>query len=289
MWLPLAAEELDPWTAWWNGVWGWFGGWWHVETLGPDLLVGVVTGAVVGLIVLKYEKRASARSRQREITDTQTLAVDDARSALRFDIHFFDDNGKGLHVDQSLLGRVLEAVDAVPAGTPSEHVPGYHWVQRLASSVAEVEALADALDERIAEHDRKGGNSGTLAIWTKKNIRRLSESDSGPGKEWWWSWHDQLRGEHTRSVEEDTELRGIIRLYVLQRRLVHAYRKAFLKTMEYLRTEESSAIWEQSRTHGGRIRRSRAQRKADSRIEASKVWADLQAIEIVSQVDPNAV
>lgn len=289
--LSRVAAAADPWTAWWNSFGKWLEGWWNVETLGPDLLVGLATGGVVGLIVMRAERRISARTREREVADAQASVVERARNALLFEIRFPGDNVKSLHPDQSLLQRIVEDVAAIPSGTPAVHVPGFRWVSRLAGAVAELEDFADALDVRVADHDRNSGGAGILATWTNLNISDYAERPADDLEGWRWIWRDSPVPDpvfKTR-VEEDRELWAMIVQYGKQRRLLRAYREAFLETMTYLRDEEVKAVSSVRNARGWRFKKKRVARAAENRIRASKVWADLQALEIVTQVDPNAV
>lgn len=289
--LPHASAPANFWSPTWSGVAKWFEGWWHVDTLGPDLLVGLATGAVVGLIVMRAERRISARTRAREVADAQTTAVERGQRALLLEIRFLGDKYQRLHLDRSLLERIVVDVDKVPSGQPAEHVPGYHWLQRLAGAATDLESFADALDVRVKDHDRTADNTGLLAIWININIAEHSDLTPEQANHWSWRWHEspipaQI---YKTKVEKDDELEVLIFHYAKQRRLVRAYREAFLEAMSYLRGEESDAILARARVRGGRIRQARAHKAAQQRIRNSRAWADLQGIEIVSKVDPKAV
>lgn len=277
--LMLATEKIDPWAAWWKS-------WWNVETLGPDLLVGLVTGAVVGVVVMQAERRMARRSAGRSVADAQSGIVERAKSTLRHDVQFHSGQREVLHPDRSLVEGLSAEIRAMPAGVPSERVPGFRWVRGLCDAVAETESLADALDTQIDAIDRRFGNTGTLGAWVRKNIVRYADADRDELDDWGWDWHPQLPDAGTRSVAADPDLWLLVLEYAHQRRLIAANRAAFLETADYLRKEDRKAQQILDDARGGRFRRWRARRDAASTIAASRVWADSQSSALVVGIDP---
>ncbi|RUQ07021.1 hypothetical protein D8M34_06000 [Microbacterium sp. HSID17254] len=165
-------------------------------------------------------------------------------------------------------------------------------MQRLSATLEELETLADALDQRIRDHDQASGSTGILAIWVNINIAEYAETEPDRLSSWQWKWHDSdiiSRGYRSK-VEKDGDLEVLMFQYARARRLLLAYREAFIHTMAYLQDEESAALLANARAQAsGRIRRWRAQRSAQDRIEASKVWADAQAVELVANVERGPV
>lgn len=255
----------------------------------PDLIVGVITGGLVGAVVLGSERRISARATERAVADAQAAAVDRARALLQHEIRFQVDRYKALHPDLSLLKPLSETVASVSSGKPAEHVPGYRWAHKAASAATDIEALAEALDGRVAEYDRRAGETAFLGNWVRSNIREFAELDRASREQWSWRWYEGVQTTYTRSVEADEGLRTLMEKYAHSRDLLDAYRKAFIYAMDYVREEESEALKERARVRGGRYRQWRARRNLQKRIKTASERADLQSVYIVSQVDPKAV
>lgn len=203
----------------------------------PDSIVGIGTGFIVAGAVLLAERIMSARARRLTITNAQGASVERARTLLQHEIRFRSAGIATLHPDMAQLDRLREVIKDVPVGIPLEHIVGFHWAERVVARVDEVESLADAISARIADHDRAAGPTAFLGNWLHKNVNEIAERVPDAPDDWEWRWWEDESTKATDLVEADAELRFLIDQYVRQRRLLHAYRKAFLTADELWRSD----------------------------------------------------
>ncbi len=255
----------------------------------PDLIVGIVTGVAVGGVVLGTERRISGRARANEVMRAQAQVVERARSLLQHEIEFRSDSGPTLHPKMSQLARLQELVREVPPGEPLVRISAYHWAARLVATLDELESLADALDQRIADYHNRAGIAAWLGHRIHANIRELARLGPQPDRVWAWSWESGHDDTYTPQVEADAELRDLIDRYLQQRWLLLAYREAFVDVDFTVRADSwaltIAAYVPSPYNFPKRWWREYKRRRA---IEQSWRQADARASDRVTAIDPMA-
>lgn len=218
-------------------------GWWDMSSFFPDLIVGLATGAIVGLFVLFAERQLTSRSRRNRIADLQGLAVERARTVLRFGLRFRSIERSDLHLDPIQLDGLRTALRDVPAGEPADMVPGYHWATQTLDQGNDFEAIADAIDSRVA--DKWARKVDHIDVWIRMNILEMSTAPFQMHSERTWRWHPDHKPKVTNAIENDDELLSLVTQYIWARRLMLANREGFLKAVEIWRR----ASWEATHPH----------------------------------------
>ncbi|MCK2026668.1 hypothetical protein KZC56_10190 [Microbacterium sp. SSW1-47] len=119
----------------------------------PDLIVGVVTGALVAAAVLCAEKRSVRRAAAEAVGRQQENAIEVAQLALR-GVHLFPSSGAAsLLPAGENMDRLRAAVQAVAPGPTARPVFGYRWVEGAVEAFERVEVLADSITAQVNKYD----------------------------------------------------------------------------------------------------------------------------------------
>ncbi|TCJ28748.1 hypothetical protein E0W80_04410 [Microbacterium sp. PI-1] len=208
----------------------------------PDLIVGIATGGLVGLVVLGAERRISGRARRREVEDAQSNAVERARALLPHKVRSKTDV-EVLHLDMAQFDRLREVIRSVPSGEPRELVPGYSWAAEASRLADDIEALADALDGRISDYTRDTPSDMNTAKWMRKTISELASNQGSTHSAWEWQWNRDVHPRYALMIGNDTELTAMVNRYLWKCDLLIAHREAFQEADEIWRTRS----WEVTR------------------------------------------
>lgn len=198
----------------------------------PDMIVAVSTGLLVGAGVLVAEIWFHRWRAAREVTAAQRAAVNQA-GTLVFDR--FDYSG-GFHPAAGGLRRVRKLVRAVPPGTPNEVVAGYHYLDRMIHHWTHLEAHADAIDARLQAYQNR--------FPTAVHIIRASISEPASfGATWQRPDFEGYPPGAQEFLDQDESLASEVDLYWRERRLLEAYREAFVFAEMRWRWELSKRIY----------------------------------------------
>ena len=213
----------------------------------PDLLVGVVTGGLVGGVVLGAERRLSKRARSLEVTNAEGAVVEKARAVLRHPI-VWDEECNDLTPGRTQLDRLVPVVKAVPTGEPLERYPGIVHAYRVVQLLDEVESSADAIFTERTKHE---SDLDLLAVpdAIAHNIKRLLQPPYDPL--WAWEWPEpygpRLSAAIKAAIEQDLDLRQVMDEYVRNRRLLEAHRESFVLVDGSWRADEWAALLKKTR------------------------------------------
>lgn len=259
------------------------------ESFVPDLIVGLMTGGIVGLIVLGAERRIAARARRVEVSNAQGAVVDRGRTLLQHRISFTKKGQPALQPNASQLDRLRELVIAVPTGQPMEYLPGYHWAERAALTFEELQAVTEALESRTAEHNVTAGLSNFIGPTIEEHVHRFATEGVTDPSAWVWEWDGNSHPEHLDRVKNDEELTQSIVDYIQLRRRLVAYREAFLAADGLWRADQWIAITARFKGVPHNPVKARYRRWIyDRAVKAAEMRADEQARKIVAAVDPMA-
>ncbi|WP_136055997.1 hypothetical protein [Microbacterium sp. K24] len=271
----------------------WLESWWDFSSFGPDLVIGIGTGLIVALIVLGAERRLSTRARNLEVTNAQGAAVEKGRSVLQHRIKWPPEDSYDLTPDRTQLDRLVPSITAVPSGDPFEHLPGFHFAQRVVEVLDEVEGAADALDSQIDRHE---WNGNVLAVpdAIMHNVHRLLAGPSPSPHDWSWDWSappssTTIPHAIVTQIENDLELRQLVLDYLRNRRLLEAHRAAFLLADGLWRADEWAALTARHQGVPHNFVKTRFRRwKYYRAVAAAKNNAETRANDLIVAVDPMA-
>lgn len=244
----------------------------------------------MGAFLVGTERRIASGARRLNVSNAQWAVVERARSLLRHPIVFSRTGEQDLHPERSQLNRLRELVRSVPSGQPRELVPGYHWAERVITTLDELEAVADVLDLRVNKFQGTSSLFGErLVELVRQNINELANAGPSTPHEWEWEWHDELIPLVTKQVDVDDEFHDNVNDYLRLRWLLLAYREAFLAADGAWRAEAWAALLEKiSGAPHNPIKAAYRSGKYRRAVIAAKLKADNDALEIVRRVDSMA-
>lgn len=196
----------------------------------PDLIVGLLTGAAVGLVVIGAERRISDRAHRALVEDAQSKAVDRARGLLQHKVRFKSTPDDVLHLDMTQFDRLRDVIRAVPSGEPRTPFPGYFWAAEASTIANDIEVLADALEGRIGDYETENPRDMDTTKWMRRTISELAATKrSARTRSWEWQWNRDVHLTYARRVAYDADLTSVVDQYLSKIDLLLAHREAFLE------------------------------------------------------------
>lgn len=201
----------------------------------PDLLVGLFTGVVVGLVILGAERRMRAR---RALADEHHRMWSVARATSIS--HPFIYEGSTLLPNDRGLRRLVKQVSPVGLSQPDAWatVPGYEYLARVARSWEAMQASVEEID-RILGRTYQVKLDPSLTDYIRSAVFFYASIDRSAWEPeraviLWSSATDATRS-NLRQIMADPKLLAVVSQYSDAREALEAWRQAYIATREHVR------------------------------------------------------
>ncbi|MFJ6427513.1 hypothetical protein [Microbacterium maritypicum] len=251
----------------------------------PDMIVAGLTTGGIALLVLTAEQRISRRRHRQETSNAQHQVVEAARSVLASPLVFKKNARPSLVPAERHFTRLSDEVSRVPNGAPLDHVVGYYWVANAVGAAEQLRFQADALIERFTEYERMVDGRTTIPQEMVTNVTMFAHM---PNLTHPLPWNLAVIPRHVRvTLDADEELTTEVLAYLHQRRLLEAYREAFLQADGEWRAEAWVATVNMAKGAPHNLIKAKYRTwKMNRQIEAAGMKAESNAQDIVTAVDP---
>ncbi len=209
---------------------------WDFSTFGPDLIVGLLTALVVGLILLWAERRATTRGRAELITQQQESTVRTGAQLLQDQLLYLGERSDDLLPSGTNLNRLRSMVLAVPSEPSLREVFAYQWLVEIATLYEQLEVASEGARLQLTR----------LSVAYPPAIKTLLfdhvRERAGSPPDYSFSWHayaaaGALPVTLASQLDQNVDLRAALQGYFHTAHVLAGYRSVFLDAWHGLSAE----------------------------------------------------